>query len=202
MMKFHHSAENFIHICEHIATFNCLYNGQLYPHLFKYSENSNYNRSITDAIKRNIQFSLTEEDFNLLSQMNCTYCGLNKINSRGGIDRIDSNKGYTLGNVTSCCSTCNFIKKDYLREDFLKQCQIITENHYKTQNSKNTVFDLFKLKEELIDEFLSLDKNMISSDEIDTYKFSEGIYFYTLVAKGINDSSYFETTKKMIVIKR
>lgn len=38
--------------------------------------------------------------------------------------------------------------------------------------------------------------------EIDSYKFSEGIYFYTLVAKGIYDESYFEATKKLILIKR
>jgi|GEM_PF-1642850 len=61
------------------------------------------------------------------------------------------------------------------------------------ENSYNTIV------ETLIDNQLAAGSYEV---EIDTYKFSEGIYFYTLVAKGINDSSYFETTKKMIVIKR
>ena len=30
----------------------------------------------------------------------------------------------------------------------------------------------------------------------------EGIYFYTLTAKGLNDNSYFETTRKMILITK
>lgn len=38
--------------------------------------------------------------------------------------------------------------------------------------------------------------------EIDSYKLSDGVYFYTLIAKGIYDDSYYETTKKMILIKR
>ncbi len=37
---------------------------------------------------------------------------------------------------------------------------------------------------------------------IDTNGLQEGIYFYTLTAKGINDNSYFEDTKRMILIKK
>jgi len=38
--------------------------------------------------------------------------------------------------------------------------------------------------------------------EIDSYTLSEGVYFYTLVARALNNSSYFETTKRIILIKR
>jgi len=37
---------------------------------------------------------------------------------------------------------------------------------------------------------------------VDTNGLPEGIYFYMLTAKGINDNSYFEATKRMILIKK
>ena len=35
-----------------------------------------------------------------------------------GIDRLDSTKHYTLDNVASCCSQCNYMKKDLLPLEF------------------------------------------------------------------------------------
>lgn len=72
---------------------------------------------------------------------------------------------------------------------------IVVDSYVKftLENSYNTIV------ETLIDNQLAAGSYEV---EIDTYKLSEGIYFYTLVARGINDSSYFETTKKMMVIKR
>jgi len=61
------------------------------------------------------------------------------------------------------------------------------------ENSYNTVVKV------LYDGQLSAGVHQV---EIDSYELSEGVYFYTLVAEGINSSSYFETTKKMILIKR
>ena len=37
---------------------------------------------------------------------------------------------------------------------------------------------------------------------VDGEHLREGIYFYTLTAKGLNDNSYFETTRKMILITK
>jgi len=37
---------------------------------------------------------------------------------------------------------------------------------------------------------------------IESNKFPEGIYFFNLTAKGINDNSYFESTKRKILIKK
>lgn len=35
-----------------------------------------------------------------------------------GIDRLDSTKGYVLGNVVPCCRICNFAKNDLTVEEF------------------------------------------------------------------------------------
>ena len=37
-----------------------------------------------------------------------------------GIDRIDLNKNYTTENCKSCCTLCNYIKKDWTEEEFLE----------------------------------------------------------------------------------
>lgn len=52
----------------------------------------------------------------------CVYCGHtpNWPESRVGIDRIDSNKGYIVGNCVPCCSRCNSAKNDMSHEEFLE----------------------------------------------------------------------------------
>ncbi len=56
------------------------------------------------AKHRDISFSLSEEQFNALISLPCTYCGAPPWS---GIDRMDSLKGYELGNVVPCCTFCN-----------------------------------------------------------------------------------------------
>lgn len=46
-----------------------------------------------------------------------------KIN---GVDRIDSTKGYEKDNCISCCKMCNWMKLDYLPEEFLKHVEEIS----------------------------------------------------------------------------
>lgn len=82
------------------------------------------------AKKRNLSFSLTAKDFRKLTSSICTYCGREpaaiKIDGRrngqysyNGIDRIDSSVGYILENCTSCCSVCNYAKRDMSQKEFL-----------------------------------------------------------------------------------
>lgn len=68
-------------------------------------------------------------DPNLLKRLkhqNCYLCG----GPGGGIDRFDSDIGYTSSNIRPCCSMCNYMKKDYSFEAFLYQCGAI-HNHLK-----------------------------------------------------------------------
>lgn len=66
----------------------------------------------------------------------CYYCGLENGNTtydtgnkkrvsdtvlhHSGIDRIDSNKGYVIGNVVPCCKYCNMAKMDRSQDEFLE----------------------------------------------------------------------------------
>ena len=56
--------------------------------------------------------------YSLISS-SCTYCGQIQENFNG-LDRIDSNKDYTLNNVTSCCKRCNQAKNDMNVIEFKK----------------------------------------------------------------------------------
>lgn len=67
----------------------------------------------------------------MLSKLPCYYCGLensNFIKDRikkndlvikfNGLDRIDSNDGYYLSNVVSCCKYCNCAKNTMTQDEF------------------------------------------------------------------------------------
>lgn len=86
------------------------------------------------------------ESFYRLSQQNCYYCGSEPHRTRNiasdlknrnvsdmqketgnftynGLDRIDSNRKHTLDNVVTCCSTCNYMKRDMAHDEFLEHIE-------------------------------------------------------------------------------
>jgi len=74
--------------------------------------------------KKGRKFELTNERAIELLLGSCTYCG----QSGGGIDRIDSSKGYVEGNVTSCCTRCNTMKMDTPKDEWVAHMKLILEN--------------------------------------------------------------------------
>lgn len=82
------------------------------------------------AKAKNLPLSLSDDDFSKLFSGNCYYCGqppsnhTNKPKNNGnfvynGIDRLDSELGYLLTNVVSCCWTCNWMKRNLSPDKFL-----------------------------------------------------------------------------------
>jgi hypothetical protein len=101
-----------------------------------------HNVYMRGAKKRNLIFNLTIDEFKNLTSNNCHYCDIppsqvrksqSKYNSESknytynGIDRLDSTKGYILGNVVSCCHTCNIMKRDKSYLEFLIRIEKIYE---------------------------------------------------------------------------
>jgi hypothetical protein len=76
-------------------------------------------------------FDLTEDQFRVITQQDCSYCGASpsqrKLANRlsfgayvyNGIDRIDNSLGYTLGNVAAACKSCNAAKGTMTRKEFV-----------------------------------------------------------------------------------
>jgi hypothetical protein len=88
------------------------------------SFNEIYSKYKSKSKKRGISFDISKEDFKLLVSSNCYYSDLppnqkftNKNKASGeylynGLDRIDSNLGYTIDNVVPCVGWLNSMFKD------------------------------------------------------------------------------------------
>jgi hypothetical protein len=89
------------------------------------------------AKKRSLVWELSEDQFRALVTSPCHYTGTPPSNTSrarsgevflySGIDRIDSNKGYTIDNCVPCCGFANRAKSDMKYNDFITMCSIITE---------------------------------------------------------------------------
>lgn len=88
-----------------------------------------YHSYKTAAKRRNLSFELDYETFATLINSDCHYCGsspINKIQNKrftnkflyNGVDRVDSNLGYTIMNVVTACFRCNFAKLDSTIDEF------------------------------------------------------------------------------------
>lgn len=103
----------------------------------------------------NRPFELTFDQFRQLATSRCFYCGtvpsleINRTNEAAelqirqerydagwvkvnGIDRIDSDKGYTIENSTPCCNSCNKAKLDRTVADFSTWVDQIYNHKQKT----------------------------------------------------------------------
>lgn len=96
--------------------------------------------------RRNYEFSLSEEQFKILTKQNCFYCGKEPssiINSKtcygeyiyNGIDRVNNKEGYTLENCVPCCKICNIMKGILNKEEFLNQNKQIYEYNFLTKRN-------------------------------------------------------------------
>jgi hypothetical protein len=93
---------------------------------------------------RNHDFALTKEQFKILTQGDCYYCGMApsqmhpkvKRHNNGyyiynGVDRVDSSVGYYLENCVPCCGGCNHMKKQKSAEEFIRVCTAVVEHQKK-----------------------------------------------------------------------
>lgn len=88
------------------------------------------------AITRGIGWRITLGDFTelLSTQRHCAISGrqvsfrLGDVN-KASLDRIDSNKAYTLDNVQIVTTIANMMKRDWLQEDIIALAKDIAKHH-------------------------------------------------------------------------
>jgi len=112
------------------------------------------------AKKRHLSWSLTKDEFERFIFSSCYYCGalpsiaqnvFNKTRYKqvrseqakrrhedglirtNGIDRIDSNLGYSLDNCVTSCKDCNYGKHVKTTEEFLKWINRVWNHQHKNQ---------------------------------------------------------------------
>jgi hypothetical protein len=90
---------------------------QIYDKKYNSSLKGRFNTTKGNAKRRGKNFTLSFEDFCNTIIEPCYYCN-NKLGEKStmgsGLDRLDNNKGYEIGNVKSCCGNCNQIKGEIL----------------------------------------------------------------------------------------
>lgn len=83
------------------------------------------------AEKRTYPFTLTLEQFKILTKSNCFYCGMapSTLATTGnsfsnytynGVDRKNNKLGYELENCVTCCKTCNLAKHTKTFDEFME----------------------------------------------------------------------------------
>lgn len=91
------------------------------------------------AEKRKLEWSLSFDEAKKLFFSSCYFCGAEpsqKYKRRkqsmlyNGIDRLDSERGYTNDNVVSCCKVCNFAKRQMSAKDFLEHIKKIYSHRF------------------------------------------------------------------------
>lgn len=138
MIKNTMSVEIFLKKCEHILTNLKIIDGNLYPDMFFNHLRIDYGSCKKRAIKKNIHFGLSKEEYNKIKSGNCYVC--NKSNTyehHNGIDRFNNDKliGYIYDNCRPCCGDCNYMKKNYKYDDYIQHLRRIY--NYSVQNIDN-----------------------------------------------------------------
>ena len=106
--------------------------------------NALFSRYKISAKKRNLEFNLTKEEFERLTQQNCFYCGNEPIQIAyngqskrrkewskciyNGIDRKNNSEGYVIENCVPCCKKCNIAKGIMNINEFLRHINKIKEH--------------------------------------------------------------------------
>lgn len=90
------------------------------------------------AKRRGLEFSISVEEFLVLTEGVCRYCGTtpkqvyqrkrsNGSYTYNGVDRLNNNIGYVSDNCVSCCHSCNRAKSSMKEEEFLSLIKAIYE---------------------------------------------------------------------------
>ena len=128
-MKGVYDVETFIKMCIHIATFQNMFDGKLFPEVFNNIAGSTYSDYKARAKRNKIDFEISKDLYNELIHQKCYLCDKNN-EKNNGIDRVDSSLGYTEDNIKPCCNGCNILKGDLPLDIFLDMCKKIAENCY------------------------------------------------------------------------
>lgn len=106
----------------------------------KYLDSRHFRRRkfsiLGNAKARNIKVSLTDNEINTLLNSRCYYCDKEIAD---GIDRIDSNRNYTIDNVVPCCKVCNLMKNKFSSSLFLEQVAKIYHKLIENKESSTTI---------------------------------------------------------------
>lgn len=98
------------------------------------------------AKKRGHSFNLSIAQFFWLTQQPCVYCGAEPMQLAGtkakpffynGVDRIQNDRGYEVGNCAPCCGVCNHMKYTQGPSDFITHAKMVAAHDHDYQRYLN-----------------------------------------------------------------
>ena len=84
-----------------------------------------YSMHKRNAKKTGKKFLLSRVEFELFCKKDCYYCGISIETI--GLDRLDNEVGYIIGNVVSCCKKCNMARGLLSQREFIDLCIAISK---------------------------------------------------------------------------
>lgn len=78
------------------------------------SDRARYSNLKVTAKRRGLAMNIPYFFFEVLRSKPCFYCGGGLPETGSGLDRLDCDEGYVVGNVVPCCRQCNSIKSGAL----------------------------------------------------------------------------------------
>lgn len=116
------------------------------------------------ATSRNLEFKLTNKEFEELIVKECHYCGIQPSNIKNpestnkygnitpfrynGIDRVDSSVGYTIENCVPCCKLCNRSKGELPLNEWIEWIGRLNKHLGEIQDETQFNFDDRQLQAE------------------------------------------------------
>ncbi len=179
--------------------------------------------SMARVIWKDNYYEMNFEDFYKLSQKNCFYCNMppsniyygsvyneNSKNPEkhkpliyNGIDRIDSNKNHSMGNVVPCCKTCNKAKRERSFQDFIKWSVDVYNFLIKQCNFNNLFYylnlDKYILHKEILNNFgiLPDDFTYFKRPQLKTFKQQNTNSIDSVTKKELTkDQEFYSKNKK------
>lgn len=126
-MKWIYGYHTFLNACYNIYKYYGSTNDWEDRSLVKCVSYANHRRN---ADKRNCVTEISEEQFNIITSKKCFYCNNKNRPNQIGIDRVDSNLGYTADNkLVACCYVCNMMKVDTNIVEFYNNILAILVHH-------------------------------------------------------------------------
>lgn len=138
--------EYYIKNSDHIKRRVSKYNESYFP---KYHKDviSRLKNLCTKAKSRTKEFNIVDQDlFDLWEKQNgqCAYTKLpllaaaNQFNTLS-LDRVDSSRGYVVGNIQLVCAAINKMKQEYTEEVFILFCQLVTQNSKLSESPESLI---------------------------------------------------------------
>jgi len=96
---------------KHFCSYTCMGKGMSHfgPKNPNYKTGGHlYYEAKSSARKRDIEFLLTQKQYETFKDKQCFYCGDTIKGVR--LDRVDNDLGYIMENIVPCCKICNYMK--------------------------------------------------------------------------------------------